>query len=62
MTKAPFTRYNLSSNRFDNQLYHVYKHQPIVKLFDNRLYRVYSLLLNQLYNHFDNRLYHVNWV
>jgi len=25
-TKAPFTRYNLLSNRFDNRLYHVHKH------------------------------------
>ena len=26
LSKAPFTRYNLLSNRFENRLYHVYKH------------------------------------
>jgi len=35
--KAPFTRYNLLSNRLSNR-------------FDNRLYRVYSRLSNRLYN------------
>jgi len=26
ISKTPFTRYNLLSNRFDNRLYRVYKH------------------------------------
>jgi len=33
VTKAPFTRYNMLSNRLLNV-------KPVVKPFDNRLYRV----------------------
>jgi len=53
--KAPFTRHNRLSNRFDNRLYRVYKHStglsnPSDNRFDNRLYRVYCWLSNRLYN------------
>ena len=72
--KAPFTRYN----RFDNWLYHVYKHstgcqtvsvEPVVKTVWQAvwqpvgcLFTRYSRLWNRLYNRFDNRLLRVNGV
>jgi len=52
-TKAPFTRYNLLSNRLSN---------PFDNLFDKRLCRLYNRLSNRLYNRIDNRLYRVNGV
>ena len=41
--EAPFTRYNLLSNRFDNWLHRVYKHSTGCQTrFYNQLYRVYE--------------------
>jgi len=63
ISKAPFTRYNLLSNRFDNRLYRVYKHSTrLTTGLTKRLYRVYSRLSNRHYNQIDNRLYYVNGV
>jgi len=47
ITRAPFTRYNLLSNRLSNRLSNGFDNR-----FDNRLwlYRVYSWLSNWLYN------------
>ena len=59
--KAPFTRYNLLSNRlsnrFDNMLHRVYKHSSVDNRFDNRLYRVHSRLSNRLLNRLYNRFW-----
>jgi len=64
--KAPFTRYNLFSNRFDNRLYRVYKHSTgLSNPFDNRLYNrciVYTAgCQSASTTRFDNRLFSVSF-
>jgi len=47
-----YTRHNRLSNRFDNQLYGVYKHLPSCQTgFDNRLYRVNGAWVKLLTSH-----------
>jgi len=53
--KAPFTRYNLLSNRLSIRLSNRFDNR-LSNRFDNQLYLVYSRLTNRLYNPFDNRL------
>jgi len=74
ITKAPFTRCNLLSNRFDNWLYRVYKHstgcqtrfdKPVVQPSLTTCWRNSGcsfntvVLSNPFDNGFDNRLYRV---
>ena len=66
-SKAPFTRHNLLSNRFDIQLYRVYKHSTGCQTrFTTGLTNgciVYTAgCQTGLYNRFDDRLYRVNGV
>jgi len=43
ISKAPFTRYNLLSNRFDNRLYRVYKtFNPFDNRFDKTAVSLYT--------------------